>query len=150
MPLLPLALEILELYKDHPICARRNRLLPVPTNQTYNKGLKEIYEETGIPVLDHGHQMRYFFANEIAFNNWVDLKTVSKMLTHKSIKTTEIYVKPNKRNISKNMKMVKQKLFNEDGSLKSGKAVQPEEEQVNAVRLPDPYNSLRVVHIAKN
>lgn len=150
VPLLPLALEILELYKDHPVCVRRNRLLPVPTNQTYNKGLKEISEETGIQVLDHGHQMRYFFANEIAFNNGVDLKTVSKMLSHKSIKTTEIYVKPNKRNISENMKMVKQKMFNEDGSMKSGKAANQEEEQVITVKLPDPYNPLRVVHIAKN
>ena len=150
VPLLPLALEILELYKDHPVCVRRNRLLPVPTNQTYNKGLKEIAEETGIPVLDHSHQMRYFFANEIAFNNGVDLKTVSAMLSHKSIKTTEIYVKPNKRNISENMKMVKQKLFNEDGSLKSEKSVPQEEKQVTAVKLPDPNNSLRVAHIAKN
>lgn len=72
------------------------------------------------------------------------------MLSHKSIKTTEIYVKPNKRNISENMKMVKQKLFNEDGSLKSGKSAHPEEKQAIAVEVPESYNTLRVVHIAKN
>lgn len=42
VPLLPPALEIIEKYKDHPYCVANNKLLPIPSNQKYNKNLKQI------------------------------------------------------------------------------------------------------------
>lgn len=48
LPLLPLPLEILDKYKNHPKCQRKGRLLPVPTNQEYNRCLKEICLITGL------------------------------------------------------------------------------------------------------
>ena len=39
------------------------------------------------------------------------------MLGHKSVKTTEIYVRANRKNISENMEMVEKKLFTKDGDL---------------------------------
>lgn len=70
-------------------------------------------------MLNNTHQLRFFFANEITFHQGVPLKTVSKMLGHRNVKTTEIYVRANKNNIAENMKMVKGKLFDEQGNLKA-------------------------------
>lgn len=119
VPLLPIAKSIIEKYRNDPKCSRSGRLLPVPTNACYNKCLKEIAGILKTNVLNNTHQFRYFFANEVTFNKGVPLKTVSKMLGHRSIKTTEIYVRANKSNISENMQMVKEKLFDESGNLQS-------------------------------
>ena len=83
LPLLPLPLELLEKYKGHPVCINRNKLLPVPTNQEYNRCLKVIADITGIGIVLRTHKARFFFANEVTYNNGVPLKTVSRMLGQK-------------------------------------------------------------------
>ena len=117
LPLLPLPLQLLDKYKDHPLCVRRGRLLPVPTNEHYNRCLKQISKIGQFNAILKTHKARYFFANEVAYNNGVPLKTVSKMLGHKSVKTTEVYVRANRQNISENMEMVEKKMFDEKGDL---------------------------------
>jgi integrase len=119
VPLLPIVKKIIEKYKADPKCTRSGRLLPVPTNEYYNRCLKEMAGIVKTKVLNNTHQFRFFFANEVTFNKGVPLKTVSKMLGHRSIKTTEIYVRANKSNIAENMQMVKGKLFDKNGNLKS-------------------------------
>lgn len=119
LPLLPLPLQLLDKYKDHPLCVRRSRLLPVPTNEQYNRCLKEIGKIGKFNAILRTHKARYFFANEVAYNNGVPLKTVSKMLGHKSVKTTEVYVRANRQNISDNMEMVEKKMFDAKGSLRN-------------------------------
>lgn len=119
LPLLPIAKDIIEKYKSHPKCIQKGRLLPVPTNQEFNRCCKEIAKQTGISISMRTHKNRYFFANEVTYNQGVPLKTVSSMLGHKQLKTTEIYVRPNKRNISENMAKVQTKLFDNNGELKT-------------------------------
>jgi integrase len=119
LPLLPLPLQLLDKYKDHPLCVRRGRLLPVPTNEHYNRCLKEIGKIGKFNAILRTHKARYFFANEVAYNNGVPLKTVSKMLGHKSVKTTEVYVRANRQNISENMDMVEKKMFDAKGGLRN-------------------------------
>jgi hypothetical protein len=48
VPLLPIAKEIIDRYKDHPYCVCNNRLLPVKSNQRYNGYLKEIASICGL------------------------------------------------------------------------------------------------------
>jgi integrase len=121
LPLLPLAAQLLEKYADHPTCLRTGRLLPMPTNQEYNRRLKDLMKETGITNINlRSHKSRYFFANEVTYNNGVPLRTVGKMLSHGSEATTRRYVRPNKRHISSSMADVEAKLFNENGQLKVG------------------------------
>ncbi|MBL7697819.1 MAG: integrase catalytic domain-containing protein [Chitinophagaceae bacterium] len=119
VPLLPIVKKIIEKYKGHPVNCRSGRLLPVPSNEYYNRCLKEIAGIINTRMLNNTHQFRFFFANEVTFNQGVTLKTVSKMLGHRSVKTTEIYVRANKNNIAGNMQMVKGKLFDEQGNLKT-------------------------------
>jgi len=117
LPLLPIAAQILEKYGNHPICARRRCLLPVPTNEEYNRCLKEIAKEAGLVVYLTTHTARYFFANVVAFDNGVPLKIIAGMLGQDSIGTAAKYVKANKGNISKAMEKVSEAMFSEEGHL---------------------------------
>ena len=135
LPLLPIAEQLLEKYKDHPKCLQKGRLLPVPTNQEFNRCCKEITRQTGIAIDMRSHKNRYFFANEVTYNQGVPLKTVSKMLSHKSIKTTEIYVRANRQNISENMNEVQRKLFTQNGELKVGVTQEPQQAKVITLRV---------------
>ena len=77
--------------------------------------MKVIAEITGIRIVLRTHKARFFFANEVTYNQGVPLKTVSRMLGHKSIKTTEVYVRANRQNISEHMNKVKEQLFTREG-----------------------------------
>jgi integrase len=146
VPLLPLAVKLIEQYADHPVSVRRKRLFPVPTNQAFNRGLKEITAETVVNVILDTHMGRFYFANEVTFNNGVDTKTVSRMLAHESFKTSETYVLSNQRNVSESMKMVKEKMFDKDGELKT--AVKKESLDLNKPQVISIGNPLKVAHIA--
>jgi integrase len=117
LPLLPIALELIEKYKNHKICNSRGKAFPVPSNQEYNRCLKSIARETGIKIVLRTHKARFYFANEVAYNNGVPLKTIARMLGQKSVRSAEIYVRANRKAISDSMENVQNKLFNPDGTL---------------------------------
>ncbi|HVU97783.1 MAG TPA: tyrosine-type recombinase/integrase [Puia sp.] len=119
VPLLPIPLALIEKYKDNPEANRRGRLFPVPTNKCYNELLKEIGQLQKISIILRTHKARFYFANEVLYNNGVQLKTVARILGQDSIQSAEIYVKCNKTAISEAMLEVKSKLFDQEGALKS-------------------------------
>ncbi|MDB5119724.1 MAG: integrase [Sphingobacteriales bacterium] len=118
VPLLPIPLEIIEKYKAHPYCVKSGKLLPVNSNQRYNGYLKEVAAVCGINKHLTTHTARHTFATTVTLENDVPLETVSKMLGHKSIRTTQIYAKITKRKMSNNMQALQDKLFCEKGLLK--------------------------------
>lgn len=103
IPLLPIALSIIEKYQEHPECVKYKKLLPVPSNQKYNAYLKEIADLCGINKHLTTHIARHTFATTVTLNNKVPIETVSKMLGHRSIKTTEQYSKVLEVKISDDM-----------------------------------------------
>jgi len=111
VPLLPTALEIIKKYKKHPYCSVHNKLLPVRSNQKFNGYLKEIAAICGIDKELTTHTARHTFATTVTLENDVPIETVSKMLGHKSIKTTQRYAKVTRKKISNNMDVLKNKLF---------------------------------------
>ncbi len=111
VPLLPIPLEIIKRYKNHPECDSRNKLLPVRSNQRFNGYLKEIAAICGINKELTTHTARHTFATTVALENDVPIETVSKMLGHRSIKTTQRYAKVTRKKISKNMKALREKLL---------------------------------------
>ncbi|GGB26111.1 site-specific integrase [Puia dinghuensis] len=117
LPLLPVALEILEKYKDDPKCRRKKTLLPIPTNAAYNRCLKEIGDEMGFKIKLTTHTARYFFANAVADDNGLELRITAQLMGHKSLRTTQHYVKKNKRLLAANMQNVEDKLYGKDGAL---------------------------------
>ena len=110
IPLLPAAKEILEKYKDHPKNSTKGKLLPVHSNQKMNAYLKEIADLCGIKKTLTMHVARHTFATTITLSNGVPLETVSKMLGHSSLKTTQIYARVIDSKISSDMKMLKNQL----------------------------------------
>lgn len=118
VPLLPIADAILEKYADHPYCIIKGKLLPVNSNQKYNAYLKEIADICDIKINLTTHTARHTFATTVTLENDVPLETVSKMLGHKSIKTTQIYAKITQRKVSNNMELLKNRLFDVDGSIR--------------------------------
>jgi len=88
--LLNIPIQILEKYKGS---QKDGKLLPVISNQKVNEYLKEIADLCSITKNMTFHMSRHSFATTIALSNGVPIETVSKMLGHKSIKTTQIYAK---------------------------------------------------------
>jgi site-specific recombinase XerD len=110
VPLLPIPKEIIEKYKEHPYCLSNNCLLPVNSNQRYNGYLKEVAIICGIKKHLTTHMARHSFATTVTLEHDVPIETVSQMLGHKSIRTTQIYAKVTQRKVSNNMKDLKNKL----------------------------------------
>ena len=107
IPLLPIAEEILRKYENHPLTADSERLLPMYTNQKVNEYLKTIAETCGITKKLTFHVARHTFATTITLGNNVSMESVSKMLGHKSIKTTQHYAKILDKKVSEDMSSLK-------------------------------------------
>jgi len=107
VPVLPPVAEILKKYEKHPKTINAKKLLPVPTNQKVNAYLRELADICGIETKVTFHIARHTFATTVTLENGVPIDSVSKMLGHRSIKTTQIYAKVSDKKISDDT----QKLF---------------------------------------
>jgi site-specific recombinase XerD len=110
VPLLPPALSILEKYKDHPACTTKGKLLPVITNIKTNEYLKEIADVCGIKKNLTFHMARHTFATTVTLTNGVPMETVSNLLGHTKITTTQIYAKVLENKVSQDMQQLEKKL----------------------------------------
>ncbi|MBU2556083.1 MAG: site-specific integrase [Bacteroidetes bacterium] len=110
IPLLPQALAIVNKYKNDPEALAKGTLLPVNSNQRMNGYLKEIADITCITKNLTMHLARHTFATTVTLSNGVPIESVSKMLGHSSIKTTQIYSKVVDTKISNDMKALKAKM----------------------------------------
>lgn len=118
VPLLPKALAIIEKYKTHPDVINKNALLPVMTNEKTNSYLKEIADVCGVRKNLTFHMARHTFATTVTLTNGVPIETVSKMLGHKSLKTTQIYAKVIENKVSADMLVLRGKLKPNDNNLR--------------------------------
>lgn len=108
VPLLPEALNILKRYQIHPQCLNTDRLLPVSSNQKMNAYLKEITDVCGISKKITFHVARHTFATTVTLLNGVSIESVSKMLGHTNIKTTQHYARILDIKISEDMKRLRE------------------------------------------
>lgn len=107
VPLLPEASRLATKYEDHPVAVANGRLFPVISNQRMNGYLKEIAEICGIQKNLTFHLARHTFATTVTLSNGVPIESVSKMLGHTSIRTTQIYAKVVEHKLSEDMKNLK-------------------------------------------
>lgn len=110
IPLLPIAEELIQKYSDHPKCINEERILPVLSNQKMNSYLKEIGDVCCIQKEITFHMARHSFATSVTLTNGVPIESVSKMLGHKSLRTTQHYAKIVDKRVSDDMALLKQKL----------------------------------------
>jgi len=106
VPLLPPTLQIIKKYENYPKLNDQNKLLPIPSNQKVNAYLKELGDICGIQTQITFHIARHTFASTVTLENGVPLDSVSKMLGHRSIKTTQIYAKVSDKKISDDTKIL--------------------------------------------
>ena len=107
IPLLDIPLQILEKYKEHPLCQKKGVLLPVMVNQKMNSYLKEIAICCGIKKNLSTHTGRHTFSTTVALANNVSLENVAKMLGHANTKMTQRYAKVLDQSILRDMQGVK-------------------------------------------
>lgn len=116
IPLLPEALHIIDRYKDNPFCESRGLVLPVPSNQKMNDYLEEIAVICGIDKVLTSHVARHTFATTVTLQNGVPIESVSKMLEHTNIRTTQIYAKILDTKVSEDMQALKGRLSKRSGT----------------------------------
>ena len=120
IPLLPPAMDIVEKYKNNPQLINRQKLLPVLSNQKMNAYLKEIAACCGIAKEFTYHIARHTFATTVTLTNGVPIETVSKMLGHTRLQTTQHYAKILDKKVSMDMGNLKAKLFPDIKAAKTG------------------------------
>lgn len=99
IPLLEVPQKILDKYKG---LFPDNKILPVPSNQKMNSYLKEIGDLCGIEKDLSFHVARHTFAT-LTLSKGVSIESVSKMLGHTNIRTTQIYARITDSKISHDM-----------------------------------------------
>lgn len=107
IPLLDLPLQILNKYRD---TTPDDNLLPMYRNSALNLYLKEIALICNINRPLVFHCARHTYATEITLSHGVPLETVSKMLGHSRIETTQIYAKVTDDKISADTKGLNRKI----------------------------------------
>jgi len=120
VPLLPKALAIIDKYKNHPKVLNEGKLLPEISNQKLNSYLKEIADLCGIEKNLHFHLARHTFATTITLTHGVPIESISKMLGHTKLSTTQIYAKVIESKLSHDMMELKNKLENSNSHLLNG------------------------------
>ena len=110
VPLLYPALELIEKYKSDRGAKLKGTLFPVLSNQKLNSYLKEIADLCGIRKNLTFHMARHTFATTVTLLNGVPIESLSKMLGHNKLSTTQIYARVIQLKLSHDMAALRNKL----------------------------------------
>lgn len=105
VPLLPKARMLMDKYADK----GRDMVFPVMSNQKMNDYIKEVAELCNINKKVSCHTARHTFATTVTLLNGVPIETVSRMLGHTDLKTTQIYAKVLDSKVSRDMQAIMEK-----------------------------------------
>jgi integrase len=111
IPLLPIPLALIR--KHHPDLTAAdpaNSVMPVTSNQKTNRALKKIAEHCNINKELTFHIARHTFATTVTLSNGVPIESVSKMLGHRRIATTQHYAKIVDKKVEEDMRVLEGKL----------------------------------------
>jgi site-specific recombinase XerD len=106
----------MEKYKNDPTCNYNHKLLPILSNQKMNAYLKEIGTLAEINKNLTFHLARHTFATTVTLTNGVPIESVSEMLGHTNIRTTQIYAKVIDKKVSEDMQRLRTKMIIKESS----------------------------------
>ncbi|SDN16095.1 site-specific integrase, partial [Kriegella aquimaris] len=110
IPLLPKAMEIIDKYKNNTSLLEGGKLLPIYSNQMINRTLRDIANACGISKKVTFHVARHTFATAITLSNGVPIETVSKLLGHTKLSTTQIYARVVEKKVGEDMQNLMAKM----------------------------------------
>ncbi|MDE3744094.1 site-specific integrase [Maribacter polysaccharolyticus] len=110
IPLLPIIESLIQKYEEHPRTRFTGSLMPNISNQRLNSYLKEIADLCGIKKNLTFHMARHTFATTVTLSNGVPIETVSKLLGHNKLSTTQIYARVIEKKVSEDMNALRERL----------------------------------------
>lgn len=110
IPILPAVEDLLRKYKKHPKTENSGSLMPNISNQRLNSYLKEIADLCNIRKNLTFHMARHTFATTVTLSNGVPIETVSKLLGHTKLATTQIYARVVEKKVSQDMELLNKRL----------------------------------------
>ena len=110
VPLLPQALALMKKYTKDEELEVSGKLMPLYSNQKVNKYLKKIIEVCQIHKHVTFHVARHTFATTVTLSNGVPIETVSKLLGHTQLQTTQIYARVLQKKVGDDMDALMRKL----------------------------------------
>jgi len=106
--LLPVAKELVERYRR--LKLPDNKVFPVKDCDSMDMSLRHVARHAGLSFNPTMHVARHTFATTVTLSQGVPLETVSKMLGHKHITTTQIYAKITNDKIGRDMDALSEKI----------------------------------------
>ena len=110
VPILPSVQCLIDKYKNNPRTIYNGKLLPSISNQKLNSYLKELADLCDIKKNLTFHMARHTFATTVTLTNGVPIETVSKLLGHTKLATTQIYARVIEKKLSEDMQLLIKKL----------------------------------------
>jgi site-specific recombinase XerD len=108
--LIGVAMQIINKYTILDDLNDDDHVLPIMSNQKMNAYLKELADVCGITKNLSFHVARHTFATTITLTNGVPIESVSKMLGHKNIKSTQHYARIVDEKVGEDMLKLSQKI----------------------------------------
>lgn len=103
IPLLDIPIQILDKYKDSEFTGEDGRVFKLQTHVNMNWQLKRLAKIAKIDKRLTFHMSRFSFATTICLTQGVPIETLSQMMGHLSIKTTQIYAEVTRTKINEDM-----------------------------------------------
>ena len=123
LPLLEPALEIINRYDTYHKGGKKNQpLFPYVSNQIMNRYLKKVAKLTGVEDRVTYHVARHTFATTITLQHEIPLETVSKMLGHTKITTTQVYARVVDTKVMRDMATLKDMYSHKEDKSPNNKA----------------------------
>jgi site-specific recombinase XerD len=107
---LPQAQHVLDKYVQLDLLHPNDPVLPILSYQKMNAYLKEIADLCGITKQLSFHTARHTFATTVTMMNGVPIESVSKMLGHKNIKSTQHYARIVDQKVGEDMELLSRRL----------------------------------------
>ena len=107
IPLLEIPKQIIEKYKG---VAKDGKLLPMLSCGRLNKNLKVIAKLCNIDRKLIYHAGRHTYATEICLSQGVPIESVSRMLGHRDLRSTQIYAKITEHKIAEDMQRAESRI----------------------------------------
>lgn len=117
IPLLDIPLQLIEKYRG---LAKGNKVFPVPSDTSCNNQLRKIAIQCGIQKDFTFHSSRHTFATTVILSNGGTIESLSKMMGHKNITTTQIYAKITNEKISRDVEHIIDNLDSLQNKLRAG------------------------------